>query len=151
MKKVERVAGYVRVSHTEQKLHGLSLDAQKMKLTQYAKKHNMKIVDWYCDEGVSARKLIRNRPELQRMKNDAQKGKFTRILFIKIDRFFRSVAEYHEYMKLIAPVGWTTTEEDYDLTTANGRMLVNMKLTIAEKCGTMKGKTQPEREKEIAK
>lgn len=130
--KIERVAAYVRVSHQEQKLHGLSLDAQKMKLTEYAKNNNMKIVEWYVDEGVSGRKLIRNRPELQRMIHDAEEGKFDRIIFIKLDRFFRSVAEYHECMKRIAPVLWTTTEESYDLTTANGRMLVNMKLTIAE-------------------
>lgn len=129
---VECVAAYVRVSHQEQKLHGLSLDAQKMKLNEYAKKHNMKIVEWYVDEGVSGRKLIRRRPELQRMIQDAEKGKFERIIFIKLDRFFRSVAEYHECMKRIAPVLWSTTEEEYDLTTANGRMLVNMKLTIAE-------------------
>lgn len=129
---IELVAAYVRVSHQEQKLHGLSLDAQKMKLIEYAEKNNMKIVEWYVDEGVSGRKLIRNRPELQRMIHDAQKGHFTRILFIKLDRFFRSVAEYHECMKQISPVTWTTTEEEYDLTTANGRMLVNMKLTIAE-------------------
>ena len=89
----------------------------------------MKIVEWYVDEGVSARKLIRNRPELQRMIQDAEKGKFDRIIFIKLDRFFRSVAEYHECMKRISPVVWTTTEEEYDLTTANGRMLVNMKLS----------------------
>ena len=132
MKKIEPVAAYIRVSTTEQKLHGLSLDAQKMKLIAYAKKHGMKIVEWYMDEGVSGRKLIRNRPELQRMINDAKKGNFERIIFIKLDRFFRSVAEYHECMKQIAPVVWSTTEEDYDLTTANGRMLVNMKLTIAE-------------------
>lgn len=132
MKKIEPVAAYIRVSTTEQKLHGLSLDAQKMKLTQYAKKHDMKIVEWYMDEGVSGRKLIRKRPELQRLINDAKKGNFDRIIFIKLDRFFRSVAEYHECMKQISPVVWTTTEEDYDLTTANGRMLVNMKLTIAE-------------------
>lgn len=129
---VELVAAYVRVSHQEQKLHGLSLDAQKMKLTEYAEKNNMKIVEWYVDEGVSGRKLIRRRPELQRMIQDAEKGKFDRIIFIKLDRFFRSVAEYHECMKRISPVIWSTTEEDYDLTTANGRMLVNMKLTIAE-------------------
>lgn len=129
---VELVAAYVRVSTTEQKLHGLSLDAQKMKLTEYAKQNNMKIVEWYVDEGVSGRKLIKNRPELQRMIQDAEKGKFERIIFIKLDRFFRSVAEYHECMKRIAPVLWSTTEEQYDLTTANGRMLVNMKLTIAE-------------------
>ena len=132
MKKIERVACYIRVSHTEQALHGLSLDAQKMKLKEYAKAHDMRIVEWYMDEGVSGRKLIKNRPELQRMIHDAQKGNFERILFIKLDRFFRSVAEYHECMKQIAPVLWTTTEENYDLTTANGRMLVNMKLTIAE-------------------
>lgn len=129
---VECVAAYVRVSHQEQKLHGLSLDAQKMKLTEYAEKNNMKIVEWYVDEGVSGRKLIKNRPELQRMIQDAEKGKFERIIFIKLDRFFRSVAEYHECMKRISPVIWSTTEEEYDLTTANGRMLVNMKLTIAE-------------------
>ena len=130
--KIERVAAYVRVSSQEQKLHGLSLDAQKMKLKDYAKKHNMKIVEWYVDEGVSGRKLIRNRPELQRMIIDAEQRKFDRIIFIKLDRFFRSVAEYHECMKRISPVIWSTTEEEYDLTTANGRMLVNMKLTIAE-------------------
>ena len=130
--KIERVAAYVRVSTQEQKLHGLSLDAQKMKLTQYAEENGMKIVGWYIDEGVSGRKLIRNRPELQRMIHDAEEGKFDRIIFIKLDRFFRSVAEYHECMKRISPVIWSTTEEEYDLTTANGRMLVNMKLTIAE-------------------
>ena len=130
--KIERVAAYVRVSHEEQKLHGLSLDAQKNKLAKHAEEHNMRIVEWYVDEGVSARKVIRKRPELQRMIQDAEKGRFDRIIFIKLDRFFRSVAEYHECMKRITPVMWTTTEEQYDLTTAQGRMLVNMKLTIAE-------------------
>lgn len=129
---MNRVAAYIRVSTQEQKLHGLSLEAQKMKLTEYADKHELNIVAWYMDEGVSGRKLIKNRPALQEMIRDAEAKKFDRILFIKLDRFFRSVAEYHECMKRISPVTWTATEEDYDLTTANGRMLVNMKLTIAE-------------------
>ena len=132
VQRVELVAAYVRVSTTEQKLHGLSLDAQKMKLTEYAGNHNMRIVEWYIDEGISGRKLIRNRPELQRMIQDAEKGRFERIIFIKLDRFFRSVAEYHECMKRISPVVWTTTEEKYDLTTASGRFFVNAKLAVAE-------------------
>lgn len=127
-----KVACYIRVSHQEQKLHGISLDAQKDKLTEYAEKHKLKIVEWYADEGVSGRKLIKHRPELQRMLHDAHNKKFDRIIFIKLDRFFRSVAEYHECMKYIDPVVWTATEEKYDLTTANGRAFVNMKLTIAE-------------------
>lgn len=129
---IEEVAAYIRVSTTEQKLHGISLDAQVQKLQEYADKNNMKIVEWYKDEGVSGKLKIKKRPELQRMIHDAQKGKFKRILFIKLDRFFRSVAEYHECMKLIEPVIWTATEEKYDLSTANGRAFVNMKLTIAE-------------------
>lgn len=137
--RVELVAAYIRVSSQEQKLHGLSLQAQEQKLIEYAEAHNMRIVEWYRDEGVSARKLIRKRPELQRMIQDAEQGKFERIIFIKLDRFFRSVAEYHECMKRISPVVWTTTEEKYDLSTAQGRMLVNMKLTIAEMEADMAG------------
>lgn len=129
---IETTAAYVRVSTQEQKLHGLSLDAQRQKLEEYAEKNNLKIVEWYVDEGVSGRKPIKKRPELQRMIKDAQQKKFKRIIFIKLDRFFRSVAEYHECMKLIDPVLWTATEEKYDLSTANGRAFVNMKITIAE-------------------
>lgn len=129
---IEEVAAYVRVSTTEQKMHGISIESQKQKLTEYAENHNMKIVDWYIDEGVSGTKPIAKRPELQRMVQDAEKGRFKRIIFIKLDRFFRSLAEYHEAMKRIDPVIWTATEEKYDLSTANGRAFVNMKLTIAE-------------------
>lgn len=132
VQRVEIVAAYVRVSTQEQKLHGLSVDAQRMKLEQYAKEHNMRIIEWYVDEGVSGRKLIKNRPQLQRMIQDAEQGKFEKIIFITLDRFFRSTAEYHEAMKRITPVTWTATEEKYDLTTAQGRMLVNAKLMISE-------------------
>lgn len=131
---IEEVAAYIRVSHQEQKLHGLSLETQEKKLREYAEAHNMKIVEWYRDEGVSGRKLIRKRPELQRMIQDAERKKFKRIIFIKLDRFFRSVAEYHECMKRLSTGGviWTATEEKYDLSTASGEAFVNMKLTMAQ-------------------
>lgn len=131
---VEEVAAYIRVSTQEQKLHGISIEAQEQKLKEYAEKNNMKIVGWYRDEGVSGRKLIKNRPELQRMIQDAEQKKFKRIIFIKLDRFFRSVAEYHECMKRLQTGGviWTATEEKYDLSTASGEAFVNMKLTMAQ-------------------
>lgn len=131
---IEEVAAYIRVSTQEQKLHGISLEAQVEKLTEYAEKHNMKIVKFYKDEGVSGRKLIKNRPALQSMIQDAEKGKFKRIIFIKLDRFFRSVAEYHECMKRLSVGGviWTATEEKYDLSTPSGEAFVNMKLTMAQ-------------------
>lgn len=131
---IERIACYVRVSSQEQKLHGLSLDAQRDTLTRYAEEHGLKIIEWYEDEGVSGRKLIRRRPALQRMLNDAKAGKFDRIIFIKLDRYFRSVAEYYECQKILEAnkVTWTATEEKYDLTTANGRYWVTQKLAMAE-------------------
>lgn len=131
---IEEVAAYIRVSTQEQKLHGISLEAQVEKLTEYAEKNGMKIVKFYKDEGVSGRKLIKNRPALQEMIQDAEKGKFKRIIFIKLDRFFRSVAEYHECMKRLSVGGviWTATEEKYDLSTPSGEAFVNMKLTMAQ-------------------
>ena len=69
---IEEAAAYVRVSSQEQKLHGLSIEAQKQKLTEYAESHNLKIVEWYIDEGVSATRPIAKRPALQRMGNDAR-------------------------------------------------------------------------------
>ena len=131
---VIRVVCYIRVSTQEQKLHGLSLDAQRDTLTRYAQQHGLKIVGWYEDEGVSGRKLIKRRPALQRMLNDAQAGKFDRIIFIKLDRYFRSVGEYYECQKILEShkVLWTATEEKYDLTTASGRYWVTQKLAMAE-------------------
>lgn len=125
---MEALAGYLRCSTSEQKINGLSIEAQKHLLEKYAEQHNCRIVRWYIDEGVSGTKLIAKRPALRQMGLDAQKGIFTRIVFIKLDRFFRSVPEYHEFMKMIDPVTWTATEEKYDLTTANGRAFVQMKL-----------------------
>ena len=131
---IEEVAAYIRVSTQEQKLHGISIEAQEEKLTEYADSHGMKIVKFYKDEGVSGRKLIRKRPALQAMIQDAEKGNFKRIIFVKLDRFFRSVAEYHECMKRLSAGGviWTATEEKYDLSTPSGEAFVNMKLTMAQ-------------------
>ena len=131
---IEETAAYCRVSKEEQAKHGLSIEAQKQKLTEYAEKNNLKIVEWYLDEGISGRKPIAKRPELQRMIHDAKKGNFKRVIFIRLDRYFRSVQEYYACQAALdeAGVTWTATEEKYDLSTANGRAFVNMKLTIAE-------------------
>lgn len=131
---MERTAAYIRVSSQEQVLHGLSLNAQRDTLSAYAKNHDLDIVAWYEDEGVSGRKEVRRRPALQRMMQDAEKEIFKRIIFIKLDRYFRSVGEYYACQKILDAHGilWSATQEDYDLTTATGRLLVSQKLAIAE-------------------
>lgn len=131
---IPRAALYIRVSTEEQAMHGYSLAAQRESLTQYAAKHQMKVTDLYADEGVTARKKYRRRAEFMRMLDDVQQGKIDVILFIKLDRWFRNVADYYEVQKILDSHGvqWIATEEYYDTTTANGRLNLKVKLSIAQ-------------------
>lgn len=134
MKRVLRIAAYVRVSHDEQVKHGYSIEAQKEKLTEWVNEKGHKIVNWYIDEGVSARKKVKNRPQLQKMLADVQKDEIDLIIFIKLDRYFRSVAEYHNTQQILDAnnTGWKAITEDYDTTTSDGRFKINMMLSFAE-------------------
>ena len=89
-----RVALYVRVSTMEQKINGLSLDAQREALTKYAKEKGYSIVDIYADEGITARKQLKNRKDLQRLLSDVKKDKIDLILVTKLDRWFRNIKDY---------------------------------------------------------
>lgn len=131
---VQRAALYIRVSTEEQVMHGLSLSAQRETLLTYAKKHHYKIVDVYADEGITARKKYKNRKEFMRMLEDVQEGLIDVILFIKLDRWFRNVREFYEVQSILEAhnVHWIATEERYDTTTANGRLNLNIRLSIAQ-------------------
>lgn len=115
-------------------MHGLSLSAQRETLTCYATENGLKIVEVYADEGISARKKYKSRPAFMRMLADVEAGQIDLILFIKLDRWFRSVADYYEVQNILDKhnVRWIATEENYDTTTANGRLHLNIKLSIAQ-------------------
>lgn len=131
---IKRAALYARVSTEEQAMHGVSLDAQRERLTQYARENDLTIVDIYVDEGISARKRYTARPEFMRMLSDVKAKKIDVVLFIKLDRWFRNIADYYEVQAILDKyhVQWVATEEDYDTTTANGRLSLNIKLAIAQ-------------------
>lgn len=131
---IKRAALYARVSTEEQAMHGVSLDAQRERLLTYAKENGLTVVDTYVDEGISARKRYTRRPEFVRMLEDVKKGKIDVVLFIKLDRWFRNIADYYEVQAILDKykVQWVATEEDYDTTTANGRLALNIKLAIAQ-------------------
>lgn len=131
---LSRAALYIRVSTEEQVMHGYSLEAQKEALTRYAKENNLFIVDYYIDEGKSARGKIQNRKAFQRLMADVKADKIDLILFIKLDRWFRSVKDYYKTQEILEKhhVNWRTTEEQYDTSTANGRLYINIRLAIAQ-------------------
>ena len=133
-KKLIRVALYMRVSTEEQALHGLSLEAQDAALTEYAKKNNMVIVDRYVDEGITARKKIQNRKALARLLEDVKAGKIDMIIFTKIDRWMRNIYDYHKVQEILEQnnVHWKTIFENYDTSTATGRLHINIMLSVAQ-------------------
>ena len=131
---VLRVALMPRVSTEEQVLRGYSLDAQEEALVEYANNNNMKIVGIYRDEGHSARKPVLKRPVMLQLLADVEAGLIDRILFIKLDRWFRNVSEYHTIQAILDKhnVTWQAILEDYNTATADGRLKVNIMLSVAE-------------------
>ena len=132
--KIIRVALYIRVSTEEQVRHGYSLQSQKERLLEYCKANDYKVVDIYADEGKSARSKLKNRTELQRLIKDANKDKFDRIVFWRLDRWFRNIADYYKTQEVLESnkIDWECTDEEYNTTTSNGRLHLNIKLSIAQ-------------------
>lgn len=131
---VLRVALYIRVSTEEQVVRGYSLQAQEEELLAFAAANNMKIVDIYRDEGHSARKPLLKRKVMQQLLEDVKAKKIDRILFIKLDRWFRSISEYYQIQAILEAnnVSWQATMEEYRTDSADGRLKVNIMLSVAE-------------------
>lgn len=131
---MKRAALYIRVSTAEQKIHGLSLETQQENLDEWAKREQVIVVDHYIDPGISARKKASKRPGLQRMLDDVRAGKIDLIVFTKLDRWFRNVGEYYKVQEVLEKyhVDWKTIQEDYDTSTAAGRLKINIMLSVAQ-------------------
>lgn len=129
-----RVALYVRVSGEEQKIKGLSLEAQQERLEAYAREKGWIVTGIYVDAAKTARKHMHKRSEFQKMIESVKRDEVDLLLFCRLDRWFRSVADYYKVMEILQAHGcdWKTTDEEYDTTSANGRLYINVKLSIAQ-------------------
>ena len=129
-----RAALYIRVSSDEQAKHGLSLDEQKHDLKEYASTHGYTIIGEYVDEGTTARKSLQRRKELQRLLEDIENNNVDVVLFIKLDRWFRNVADYYKVQAVLDAhkVDWIAIHEDYNTNTTAGRLNLNIRLSIAQ-------------------
>ena len=129
-----RCAIYDRVSTEMQVKEGLSLEAQEAALTDYALSHGYEIVGYYADEGLTARKKMKNRKELLRLLKDVEADKIDLILVTKLDRWFRNIKDYHNTQAILEAhnCNWKTIFEEYDTSTANGRFAINIMLSVNE-------------------
>ena len=129
-----RVALVPRVSTDEQVRTGDSLQAQEDALVKHANDNKMKIVGIYRDEGHSARKPVLKRPVMLQLLEDVKAGKIDRILFTKLDRWFRNIEQYYSVQPILDKynVSWQAILENYETATADGRLKVNIMLSVAE-------------------
>ena len=125
---MKKAALYIRVSTDEQAKHGFSLGEQQHDLERYAAKHNYAVVDIYADEGNTARKSLGKRKELQRLLDDVRAGHIDIILMKCLDRWFRNIADYYKVQEILDAYGveWECTQEEYNTTTTNGRLMRNL-------------------------
>src|SRR3984893_14653222 len=84
-----RLAIYARVS-TEEQREGQTIDSQVAELERFAREKSWLIAAIYKDEGWSGG--VMERPELDRLRDDAQKGVFDAVLINDVDRLARDVA-----------------------------------------------------------
>ena len=83
---------YTRFSDDMQQ--GESIEAQNAKCEEYAKKHDIKIVKYYSDEGFTASTKIEKREEFNKLIRDSKKGLFDVVLCHKVDRFARDSVDF---------------------------------------------------------
>ena len=129
-----RVGLYIRVSGEEQAIKGLSLEAQQEDLEEYARERGWVISDVYIDAAKTARKRLNKRTHFLRMLEDVKQDRLDLILFTRLDRWFRNIADYYKVLEVLEAhnCGWLTTQEQYDTTTAGGRLYITIRLAIAQ-------------------
>jgi site-specific DNA recombinase len=127
-----KVAAYIRVSTHEQVEEGYSIPAQRNKLEAYAISQGWEIVQFYVDEGISAKDM--DRPELQRMLKGVKEGIFDCVLVYKLDRLTRSVLDLYQLLDTFDKHNckFKSATEIYDTTTAIGRLFITLVSALAQ-------------------
>ena len=130
----KKAALYVRCSKEEQAKFGDTIEAQIEDLKEFARQHHLQVVDIYVDEGHTARKKYNKRKEFVRMLQDAELHKFQYIIFTKLDRWFRNISDFYKIQEILDNNGvtWLTALERYEMETTNGRLNVNIRLSVAQ-------------------
>lgn len=129
-----RAIAYLRVSTDKQADEGVSLDAQRAKVEQYAALYDLDLVGVEVDAGVSAKTL--DRPALGRALAMLRSRKADALLVVKLDRLTRSVRDLGDlldgYFGPGKPAALLSVVDQIDTRTAAGRMVLNILTSVAQ-------------------
>ena len=104
MKQKTYIAGlYYRLSQEDERQgESVSIDNQRAILRKYAEEHGFEIHGEYIDDGVSGTTF--DRPEVQRLLDDAKTGVINTIIVKDLSRFGRNYIEVGQYVDIEAIV-----------------------------------------------
>lgn len=123
---------YVRKSKFTGK--GESIKNQIDMCKQYARGRNLIVRKdlLYFDEGFSGGNT--DRPEFQRMLNDAKKEKFDILICYRLDRISRSITDFSATMDLLQQynISFISIREQFDTTTPMGRAMMYIASVFAQ-------------------
>ena len=124
-----RVAVYARVSTIDK---DQDPETQLLVLRDYCRANDWTIVNEYVDK-APANDLL-HRTAWRSLLDDAGKRKFQTVLVFKLDRAFRSVKHMHDTLAVweIVGVSFRSVREQFDTTTAVGRLTLNLLAALAE-------------------
>jgi site-specific DNA recombinase len=135
-----KVGAYIRVSTEEQAqvIEG-SLDSQRHRLNSFVELKNVqesgrwgKVVDFYADEGFSAKDT--RRPALQKLLSDLRAGKINLILVTDLSRLSRNILDFCLLLDDLRKHNgkFLSVKEQFDTTTAAGHMMVMNMINLAQ-------------------
>ena len=98
-----KVGIYLRLSQEDlREGDSVSIDNQRMILTKYVKEKGWTLVDTYADDGWTGTDF--NRPEVQRLLDDAKSGRINIIVVKDLSRFGRNYIQVGQYIDYIFPL-----------------------------------------------
>lgn len=128
-----RVIGYTRVSTEDQSSNGVSLDAQREKLTAYCALYGLELVEVIEDAGASGKSL--NRPGMIRALEMLRRGQVDGLVVAKLDRLTRNVGDFADliehYFSERAGRSLFSVADQVDTRTAGGRLVLNILISVA--------------------
>ncbi len=128
---MKKAVGYVRVSSQEQALQGLSLEAQRQKIEDYARFKGVELVGIVADEGLSGKNL--RRPGAQKVLGLAKNRTIDAVIVVRLDRMFRSTIDALETTQRFDKWGIElhSLNETLDTGSAMGRFFITMVAALA--------------------
>ena len=135
----QKSIAYIRVSSKRQVDEGVSMEAQKRRILEYARFKGLNLADddMIIEEGVSGGIPIWERPRGRLLKQKLSTGQYANLISMKIDRMFRMTTDMLNTIDELADAGIAIhivdmNGEALDTSTSMGRFFLTVMGAMAE-------------------